>query len=337
MRRFCALWLFWLASCLSASAWGWGSEGHRDVGAVADALLKGTPAAAQVRRILGSGGTLQTAAIWADCAKSIHPEQDFEYVKDMYYDSHCAAFDATPAGVAEMADYVRRNNDNCVYAGGRRNCHKAFHFADIPIQENRYDAGFVGAEPYDVVHAIAAAVARLQHKPVPAPFRFADGMQGEREALRLIAHFVGDLHQPLHVGSVYLSPGGLALNPDQTGHDPDTDTVGGNVLSVGHSQLHAEWDDAPTLTPAALLAAARAVPASRGAMGTWPAAWAGEAIVQARSAFAPIRFGAKSGRNWPATFSDRAAYIKLRDQIQAKQLARAGKRLAELLKAVWPR
>ena len=95
---------------------------------------------------------------------------------------------------------------------------------------------------------------------------------------------------------------------DKSGHDPDTDTIGGNVLSVGPSQLRAEWNDLPTLTLATLLAAARVVPASRGAMS-----------------------------NWPATFSDRAAYIKLRDQIQAKQLAREGKRLAELLKAIWPR
>ena len=66
---------------------------------------------------------------------------------------------ATEAGKTEMRDYVQRNNDNCEYSGARSNCHKSFHFADIPIQEDHYDPKFVGAQNYDVVHAINAMIA----------------------------------------------------------------------------------------------------------------------------------------------------------------------------------
>lgn len=35
----------------------------------------------------------------------------------------------------------------------------------------------------------------------------------------LIAHFVGDLHQPLHVGAVYLHANGVVVDPDAVGLD----------------------------------------------------------------------------------------------------------------------
>ena len=93
-----------------------------------------------------------------------------------------------------------------------------------------------------MVAAISAAVAVLQGKKAPAPFEIRD----EREALRLIAHLVGDIHQPLHVASVYLDADGRPVDPDHDGSDPDSKTRGGNDLRDGSHALHAERDDVPT-------------------------------------------------------------------------------------------
>src|SRR5258705_13311907 len=53
------------------AALAWNAEGHQTVGAIADSLLAGTHAGKEVRKILGRGGTLQRAALWADCAQGV--------------------------------------------------------------------------------------------------------------------------------------------------------------------------------------------------------------------------------------------------------------------------
>ncbi len=58
----------------------------------------------------------------------------------------------------------------------------------------------------------------------------------------MLAHFVGDLHQPLHVGAIYLDAAGTPANPDQGTFDPDTETAGGNSISEAHGNLHPDWD-----------------------------------------------------------------------------------------------
>ena len=51
------------------------------------------------------------------------------------------------------------------------------------------------------ISAINAAIRVLQDRPkATAPLSITD----KKEALFLLAHFVGDIHQPLHVGAVYL-------------------------------------------------------------------------------------------------------------------------------------
>ena len=46
---------------------------------------------------------------------------------------------------------------------------------------------------------------------MPQPFSF----ETKQEALRVLAHLVGDVHQPLHVGAIYLDAPGNAVNPAQ--------------------------------------------------------------------------------------------------------------------------
>jgi len=72
-------------SCVSAMAWG--PDGHHTVGAIADHLLVGKPAAAKVSELLG-GLSLQDAAVWADCAKGIDPAKGFTYTSAGRYPEH---------------------------------------------------------------------------------------------------------------------------------------------------------------------------------------------------------------------------------------------------------
>ncbi len=109
---------------------------------------------------------------------------------------------------------------------------------------------------------------------MPAPFSFKDN----KEALLLLAHFVGDMHQPLHIGAVYLDPKtGQRLDPDATpGSHKTNETQGGNILMDGASaNLHSKWDGIlgsyQTDASEALLAKAAAVSATGGDLHLWPA------------------------------------------------------------------
>ncbi|MFX7853970.1 S1/P1 nuclease, partial [Acinetobacter baumannii] len=83
---------------------------------------------------------------------------------------------------------------------GEETCHKQTHYADVALQRSRYLLGFAGTRPDDVVGSLRQAILVLQGKPAPGQPQ----INSPREALLLLAHWVGDLHQPLHVGAVYL-------------------------------------------------------------------------------------------------------------------------------------
>jgi S1/P1 Nuclease len=71
---------------------------------------------------------------------------------------------------------------------------------------------------------INAAIMVLQNMPAPAPFSIKD----KKEALFLLAHFVGDLHQPMHVSAIYLDPNGNFVDADSgVPYDPNTQTLAG--------------------------------------------------------------------------------------------------------------
>jgi hypothetical protein len=332
------------ALLVSRAAYSFGSDGHMTVGNLADKLIEGTLAADHVKAILGPNEKLREAAIWPDCARGVIQSGDeFKYSPDpKFHDKHCAVFE-TPDGKEEMKAYVARNWDNCENSGEKKNCHKAFHFADIPLQLGHYSPKSVGAAEHDVVHAITACIVFLRDGSQTEPFHFGEDNQGRREALRLLAHFVGDVHQPLHVGAVYLTANGRAMNPNKTKKfSPKSETRGGNLLFVGHTDnLHHQWDSiATSLAKEDLTGEAAAVLQSDGAIETWSTTWATESIHQARDAYKGQSFGKKKvvGENegWPVVFKDRQAYLKAQREIQRDQITRAGARLAEVLQAIWP-
>jgi hypothetical protein len=337
----------------ATGAWAWGYQGHRVVGSIADHLLNPN-AKAQVQQILNAGDShsldLRKSGPWPDCVKSVvrHPEDGtYEYVvnPDHYeYEVPCTPFKSAEER-ARMVDYASRNWTNCLYQPDGPDkppgaCHNTFHFEDVAIQRNNFDRSFQGTNEHDLVAAIGAAIAVLQDKPVPPPFSIKD----KKEALMLLTHFVGDLHQPLHVGSVYLDQDGKPVDPD-IAHavDPDTATIGGNAIRDQNVNLHGEWDDIPTdLGDAAtreLLAEAKSVPSSQGPIENWPTDWATDTIQVAHRAFEGLSFQRTEHPphvQWTVSFEDHTAYLWQADITKRRQLAKGGARLAEILNTIWP-
>lgn len=321
---------------LCASAQAFGPHGHQTVGGIADQLLAGTPTARQLRSLLGSN--LQTAAVWADCAKGVGQvkagaplayDGSGPYPECDYYEN--------PASQAAMEDFVRRNAKSCYSNSSDEVCrHKSYHYTDVSPLRDRYATGLAGTSDHDIVSAIDACVRVLQGRKSPAPF----DIRGKKEAVRLLAHYLGDMHQPLHVVSIYLDKAGREVDPDAGLFDPKTTTKGGNLIDDGSSKLHSEWDGIPGRLAVGLLAgegaaAARLLPATPGPIDGWPEAWASDTLRSGKAALTVLRFGPQgSDGRWPATHP--ASYSKDREALQRQQIVKAGARLAELLRALLP-
>lgn len=346
-----------LAGC-ALNAHAWGPDGHATVATIAAGLIKGTPTEARVSALL-DGLTLAQAAVWADCVKGISASQGYTYPAPGKY-PECAPLE-TPARLAEMADYVKRNDRQCQVGPDEEACHRQMHYADITLQRSRYLPGFVGTRGDDVVGALRTAILVLQGKPAPPP----PDLKGAREALLVVLHLVGDLHQPLHVGSIYLDAQGRRVDPDKTGLDEASFTVGGNSLWVvgapkppvpptpasaasgaepvaagfGPLKLHTLWDGVPDKfkpqrVNAAWLAEARKIRPNQGDPADWPARWASQSLEQAGLAFEGLKFSPKQGSHWTVVLP--SGYSAKADAIKRQQLTIAGAKLAQLLKALFP-
>jgi len=357
-------------AALPALAHAWGADGHQTVATIAAGLIKGTPAEKQVAALLGDI-PLPLAAIWADCAKGISPGQHYSYPSPGKY-ADCAPLE-TPARIAEMADYVKRNDRQCDIGPNEDSCHKQTHYADVALQRSRYLLGSVGTRRDDVVGSLRQAILVLQGKPTAGPPNF----RSKREALLVLVHLVGDVHQPLHVAAPYLDARGQPVDPDRKGFDRATFTVGGNSLYVvaatpasapsspalapepalaaepgdeapegfvgagpfGPPKLHSMWDSVPdkfkpNRVDAAWLAEARKVHTNLGDPAAWPARWATQSLEQANLAFDDLKFSPRQGTHWNVSLP--SGYTARMDAIKRQQLTLAGARLAFVLKAVFP-
>jgi hypothetical protein len=332
------------------TAQAWSGEGHKTVGTIAAALIKGTPAEARVTALLG-GLSLADAAVWGDCVKGIDPRRNYSYTVTGRY-LECGVYEARPDLLAEMADFVRRIDTQCGTAEGNENCHKQAHYVNLPVQRSRYILGFTGTREYDLLGATRTAVKVLQGQPAPAAYN----LKSPREALLVLTHFVGDIHQPLHVGSVYLDANGQLVDPEKHGFDASTHTIGANRIlklvtadkpaSIAEyaagfrpPNLHTIWDDssgplAPDKVDAAWVASAAAIEPLPGEPQDWPEAMFNGSLDQARAAFEGLEFSPRQGQLWTVRLTE--AYEARMLQIKREQLARAGARLAQLLKALFP-
>ena len=323
--------LFAAWGLVSVPALALGPGGHMAVGSIADELIAGTAAGKQARKILGTN--LRTASVWADCVKGVNPKT-FKYGGAGNF-AECAVYE-NAASKKLLEAFVRRNAHNCNSAHNTEVCHKQYHYTDVAIQRTAYEKGKVGTSEHDIVAATAAAIAVLQGKASPAPFNIAN----KKEALRLLSHYVGDIHQPLHVAAVYLDKTGKLVDPDNGHFDPQTETRGGNDLLIGSKRLHAEWDSVvgplTSQAPSAqILAEARAIPSTAGPVLGWSSVWATESLALGKPAFEGVQFSAEDAADHHQIKLP-AGYSKTKARVQHDQVVKAGARLAQILRAVWP-
>ena len=223
-----------------------------------------------------------------------------------------------------------------------------YHYANLPFQADRYDASVLGARPTDVVQMSRECIRVL---------RGASRLFTPREALRLLAHFVGDMHQPLHIGTGFIADQGPLRFVVPQGTTGWRLTLGGNALLYGPQDrfnLHSYWDshavnitidrDDVTAYAARLQKEVKPAPAwtPSGDPDGWPAQWATEGLALAKEAHKGIRLLSDVGpdaekRNahrWsieqPSDYDARAR------PLIRQQLAMGGYRLAAVLKAIWP-
>jgi len=324
-----------LAVCgtTTTAALAWDSLGHQTVGAIADQLISGTNAETKVQEILGT--SLRVSALWADCARGVEKKGSrFSYTATGRR-RECALFE-TASGKAEMANFVRRNWDNCEPLLNQDKCHKQYHYTDVSNLHNHYAKGLTGTSNHDIVSAISATVAVLQGGPPPAPFN----INGKKEALRLLSHYVGDIHQPLHVAAIYLDQNGNTVDPDHGSFDPNTETRGGNEILDGSDSLHFEWDRvsedlSPDQLDDEILSKARKTATTHGPVSNWSTKWASDTLLAAKPAFKGLTFSpADNEHHWLVTLPE--GYSETRATVQRQQVIKAGARLAQMLEAIWP-
>jgi hypothetical protein len=114
--------------------------------------------------------------------------------------------------------------------------HDTYHYTNIAFQAARYDRSLPGARPTDIVQTMRECIRVL--KGTSRTFT-------PREALRMLAHLVGDQHQPLHVATSFVGASGALRFVLPDGPTGWRSTSGGNALVYGPQDrfnLHSYWD-----------------------------------------------------------------------------------------------
>jgi S1/P1 Nuclease len=333
-RTFVALFLI---SLVSVNGFAYGDRGHQLVGAVADRRLAQNDAVAKKLQKLLPNLTLEEAAILPDTIKNFQ------------------------CGVQLTGDSVNRQlqafvNANCV----QRPRHADFHFTDVPVfKAELYGAGTVGRESFDIVHMIPFCIQVLKGKIPETNNRKIT----KTIAIILLAHYLGDIHQPLHVGAEFFNKQGHAFQPvTPTGAFSDR---GGNQLMLSILQddgtfeevgnLHSYWDnqtvdnafgqDSNETVAQKLASNAPANWKLNGDVRTWAVQIANDLLPTAREAHQRLRFDGikldkqkhlvKSGNARERNHGpDVKSYADWSADVVRKEIQIGGWRLAALLEAV---
>lgn len=300
----------------TASSYGYGEEGHNAVGEIAAERLAGTPTAAKINELL-EGVSLGFSATIPDRIKSWDRNGDAD-------DAHGFKMPEHPKIEAQLRAFWEANKPTDANDDAHPS-HHWFHYTDVPLAgTEKYADGKEGRSQWDIVHMINYCC------------RVLSGQESEQNAraitkpvaLILLAHYVGDIHQPLHVGAEYFDDGHVA-NPDT---DPKAvGDEGGNsfflTLAAGPTtdpgairrrpRLHSYWDTAtvkslieevdaeikkanpghpPDVTPTEFVhwlakqEPANWKPAPNLAVKDWAEAWANEILPIAREAHDRLQF-----------------------------------------------
>jgi hypothetical protein len=218
---------------------GYAPLGHEIVGAIADERLANTPTGAKVSALL-DGMSLEKAAVIPDEIKG-WDKKGVDDPRSFHYSAH-------PNIDRQLREFWRANQPTHD-ANSTMPSHHWFHYTDVPVvRVEKYAEGTAGRSKWDVVHMIPYCIDVLQGR-IPE--------QNERKitksvAIILLAHYVADIHQPLHVGAEYFDAQGQIVDPDKD--KPSLADEGGNTFTLELSdepprgrgihkkKLHGFWD-----------------------------------------------------------------------------------------------
>jgi hypothetical protein len=227
-----------IALGFTAPAHPYAPLGHEIVGAIADERLANTPTAAKIRALIGNL-SLEKAALLADTIKGWDKKGA---------DSPKSFRVAPPKIDRQLRDFWRANQPMHDMHSAAPS-HHWFHYTDVPVMPaQNYRDSTAGRSKWDIVHMIPYCVEVLRGRRPE---------QNERKitkpvALILLAHYVADIHQPLHVGAQYFDAQGRVADPkkDQSALADE----GGNTFTLELSdepprtrgirkkKFHAFWD-----------------------------------------------------------------------------------------------
>jgi hypothetical protein len=361
-KRLITLLLFALA--LARSTQGYGPDGHKIIGAIADQKLANTPAGARVSELL-DGYTLAEASLMADTIKQWDKPGIDDPKVQKYFSSH--------PKIAEQLRSFWKANPPITDDKSALPSHHWFHYTDVPlVGEEKYGEGKTGRRQWDIVHMMRYCIAVLQ------------GSEPENNARKvtkpiaviLLAHLVGDIHQPLHVGAQYFDANGNPANPENGGEIfPDE---GGNSLRLKLAdrvprkrlpKFHGYWDmnavlanlpQFPDTMPkeerqAKMNAAEKELidrlareepknwrPPAEMKVSDYPEAWANEILPVARQAHERLRYQhvtprldhdkmVAEGELVEQPMPDGLSYRKWSARVVLEEMQKAGWRLADLL------
>ena len=224
-----------LSICLfSANALAYGPRGHKLVGAIADKRLAENEAVAKKVRNMLDGLTLAEAANLPDNIKSwdnCNPNK--------------------PPSNEPVTDRFRINKELRAFFKANlcssHPSHHEFHYTDVPVfAGEKYGDGTFGREEFDIVQMIPFCIGVLKGEiPKNNPRKITKTV-----AVILLAHYLGDIHQPLHVGAQYFKRVNGKGVPAKKGFADQ----GGNKLTLWllvddnlkstQKSLHSFWDGA---------------------------------------------------------------------------------------------
>jgi hypothetical protein len=253
----------------AGTALAWGDDGHQTVGKIASLRIK-RRTAQRIAEILKPGETLANIASWADTVKE-----------------RVGKTDPDPDTNAFLQD-VAHNEKN-----------REWHYDDLPLDCKDYQTCTGFTPDNDVVHMLNVCIRTLQGQPDP------NHPLSQRNALKLLVHFLGDMHQPLHIGCGFIDvngPNGTILivrDPIAIKQKNLPSDRGANQLIIDNDKknLHGFWDfdlvtslmlstDKQTADTLGEFLKETVRPNAswnpRGPVSTWGAQWATDSLKQSR-------------------------------------------------------
>jgi|GEM_PF-344639 len=227
--------LFVIFLCFVRQTHAYGPTAHQIVGAIADERLAGTATGKKVGQLL-NGLSLEKAAVIADEIKG--------WDKKGADDPGIFHYRSRPRIDEQLRAFWRANPPT----EDRKSAipsHHWFHYTDVPVLNvEKYADGKAGRSEWDIVHMSRYCIEVLQGNRLENnPRKITKPI-----AVILLAHYLGDMHQPLHVGAEYFDQSGQKVDPDRG--KPGLEDQGGNTIWLElpggatheRTKLHGFWD-----------------------------------------------------------------------------------------------